>query len=458
MKLLMRHSYRAIGIFLLVLAILAASVTPLASQASDAELVLQALTVLREHYVDPLDPITLLNAAIGGIRRVLSGAGLPVDSLAALPPGLPEGEARQVFLATFTTASTQYQGPARELAYAAIRAMTESLHDSHTAFLGPEQYQERLRQQRGEPAFSGVGIILMERGGKFYVREVIPGGPAEGAGVRPLDRIVMVNGRPTSGMTISQISTLIRGPTGTTVILSIQRAGVPEPLVIPITRSPIRLPAVRAERIEQGILYLRIYGFNPGTAAQIQDAIYRLGGLQDEAMILDLRGNPGGFLNELTRVAELFLPRGTPIYQMREREMPAVTVRTRSVPLIPPWTRVSVLIDEGSASAAELLSAAFQESGRGTLVGTKTAGAVEASILIRLSDGSALSVTVARMYTGLGKRLEGEGVTPDIPVDLSDADLDAGRDSQLEAAIRIALPTPAEVTLPHRAPQLVFQF
>jgi len=448
---------RAIHVFPLVLALLLATASPLASQASDADLVLQALTVLQEHYVDPLDPVRLLNAAISGIRRALAQTGSPVDSLPDLPPGLSEGETRQAFLSLFATAAGLYRGSARDLAYSAIQAMTESLHDSHTAFLAPDQYQERVRQQRGEPAFSGVGIILMERSGKFYVREVIPGGPAEAAGVRPLDRILRVDGRSTTGMNTREISALIRGPTGTTVTLTIQRAGTPEPLEVPITRAPIRLPAARAERIDQGILYIRIYGFNPGAAAQIQEAFYRFGGVQNEAIVLDLRGNPGGFLNELTRVAELFLPQGTPLYQMRERGMPAVTVRTRAVPLIPPWVVISVLVDEGSASAAELLSAAFQESGRGTLVGTKTAGAVEASILIRLSDGSALSVTVARMFTGLGRRLEGEGVTPDVLVDLSEADLDAGRDSQLERAIHIVAPAPVQATLPFPAPRLVLQ-
>ena len=145
-----------------------------------------------------------------------------------------------------------------------------------------------------------------------------------------------------------------------------------------------------------------------------------------------------GFVHELTAVLNTLLPAGRPILQETTRGAVTRTTRTSGVPTLPSQMPLFVLIDEGSASAAELLSAALQEQGRATLVGAKTSGAVEASILVDLSDGSALSVTVLRLATGLGRRLEGVGVTPDVAAAQALADLDQGRDTQLQRALLLA--------------------
>jgi carboxyl-terminal processing protease len=318
--------------------------------------------------------------------------------------------------------------------------MAEAFNDSHTGFLTPEQNAERRRRQQGQAGFTGVGIVLMPKDGRFFVGSIIPGGPADAAGVRAFDEILQVNHIPTGGLTVDQVSALIRGPAGTPVTLTLQRAGATDPVVVTITRAPIVVPSIfRAEVLPGGVGYLRLYQFVERTGREVRAALARLREAGMRSLVLDLRGNGGGYLDELTSVFNALLPPGTPVYTERRQGGAVRVVRTTQIPLVPATLPVVVLVDDATASAAELLAAAIQESRRGVVVGTRTAGAVEASVLFDLSDGSALSVTTIRLATGGGVRLEGVGLTPDVAVELSVADLQAGVDSQLLAAVRLAL-------------------
>lgn len=428
---------------LAMLAILAAPApVSLAQGAAGTEpaLVFEALRALQTHYVDPVDVPRVLNGALDGLRQQLSQAGI-VAVLAAVPAGAPEVEARRLFAEQFA-AAVAAAGSAltpTQLSYAAIRGMTETFKDSHTGFMTPQQSQERRLRQRGQAGFTGVGIILLPKEEKFYVWAVVPGGPAEAVGVREFDRILKINDVSTAGMQVDQVSGMIRGAPGTPVTLTLQRPGVPEPVVLTITRGPIVVPSIfRAEVLEGGIGYIRLYQFVEGTARDFRAALLRLQGQRMRALVLDLRGNGGGYLHELNGVLNALLPAGLPVYtEMRQGGQTRVQ-RTSGSPLLPTTVPLYVLIDEGSASAAELLSAAVQENRRGLLVGGKTAGAVEASILVDLSDGSALSITTFRLATGRGVRLEGAGVAPDVEAILTAADLDAGTDRVLTTALRAA--------------------
>ncbi|MBI4278366.1 MAG: PDZ domain-containing protein [Armatimonadetes bacterium] len=407
------------------------------TQTNAGALVLRALQVLEETYVDPVETVPLLNQALAAARHV-NGAEVSTDQVPDLPSGLAPSEARRQFLERFgQIAAANRSVPEIQLAHAAIRAITGTFKDSHTGFLSPEQYRERIRRQRGEPGFSGIGIVLMARDGAFYVREVVPNSPAEQAGLRALDRIIRVDGKTTHGITADQISGMIRGPSGTEVVVTVQRAGAPEPLSFPIVRAPISIPSARSQMLAPDIGYVRLYQFDMGTANLVRSAVASVLDAGAQMLILDLRGNPGGFLHELNRVVEIFLPRGIPAYGLRQRGQGLVVMRTQGDPAVPPTMPLVVLVDESSASAAELLASAIQEQRRGAVIGMKTAGAVEASILVPLPDGSALSVTIARMYSGRGARLEGVGVAPDQEVQISTVDLERGQDSQLAAAIRV---------------------
>ncbi len=439
MRRLIRPSLRNLLSAVLVLVVLAPLASPPQARAADAGLVIEALRVLEVNHFKPIDPVKTLNAALASLRSRLSSAGVAVD-LPDIPAGTSEANARRMFTDRFATA--QNAGAAAgltetQLAYQAIRGMTESFQDSHTGFLTPEQNRERRQRQRGEAAFDGIGIVLMPKDGKYYVRTVLPDTPAGAAGLKEFDRIVKVNDVPTGGLTADQVSEMIRGPVGTVVSLTLQRSGVADPVVATITRAPIRQPAIyRAQVLEGGIGYIQLSQFIEGSGREFRSALGRLRANGMRALILDIRGNIGGYLNELDSVLNALLPPRVPIY-IEIQSGGTQVVRTTGSPVLPLQTPVVVLIDEGSASAAELLAAAVKENQRGTLVGEKTAGAVEVSIFVDLSDGSGLSVTVFEITTGRGMRLENVGVKPDVVATLTAYDFDTGQDRQLSWAIRL---------------------
>jgi carboxyl-terminal processing protease len=432
-----------------MLAVLAPAVAAQGAPSGSGEptLVLEALRVLQGNYVDQVDTTKALNAATEALRKALSAAGIST-ALEMIAPGASEAEARRIFTAQYGAAvSLGASLTPTQLSYAAIRGMAESFNDSHVGFLTPEANQERLNRQRGQAGFTGAGLIIRAVEGRIYVTSVIPSSPAEQAGVRDLDRILRIDNTSTEGMDVSQVSSLIRGVTGTPVTLTLQRGGSSTPVVLTITRGPIVIPSIfRVELLDGGIGYIRVSQFAQRTGAEFREAMSRLLDRGMRALIVDLRGNSGGFLHELNIVLNSVLPPGVPVYMERRRGGQERVVSTTGSPLLPARMPLTVLVDDGSASASELFSAAVQESRRGQLVGGKTAGAVEASILINLSDGSALSVTTMRLSTGRGVRLEGAGVTPDVESSMTAADFDAGTDRPLGTAMRLvrqilALPT-----------------
>lgn len=429
-------------IILVMLALLAPVAVAQTAPAANGEpsLVFEALRVLQQNYVDPVDPAKMLNAATEALRKELSAKGITVE-LTDIPASTFEADARRLFADRFTLA-TNAAGTtltSAQLAYAAIRGMTESFKDSHTGFLTPTQNQERRARQRGQSGFTGVGIILLPKEDKFYVWAVIPGGPAEAAGVRDFDRILKINDVSAANLQVDQVSGLIRGVPGTPVTLTLLRPGVADPIIVTITRAPILVPSIfKADVLDGGIGYIKLYQFVEGTARDFRVAVTKLMSQRMRALVLDLRGNGGGYLHELNGVLNAVLPNNVPVYtEMRQGGFTRVQ-RTSAAPIMPTTLPIWVLIDEGSASAAELLSAAIQENKRGQLIGEKTAGAVEASIMIDLSDGSAISVTTFRLASGRGVRLEGIGIKPDVEALLTAADVDEGNDRALSTAVRIA--------------------
>lgn len=425
-------------VFVLVVGLLPVA-TPRA-HAADAGLVIEALRQLRGRYVEPVDSVALLNGGIAGLRATLSVSGVQAE-LTDIPAGNTDAQAEAAFRARFDAAMAATGGrlTTSALAHAGIRSMTAVLRDSHTGFISAEANRERQLKLQGQAGFSGAGIVLMPREGRFYVRDVVPGSPAQASGVQQLDRIVRVDATPTTGLQVEQLSNLIRGPSGTSVSIVLDRPGRADQITVSLTRAPIQVPAIFQSRMMDGGLgYLQLYQFSSRTGAEFRDALQKLlaGGMR--ALVLDVRANSGGYVHELAIVLNALLQPGRPIYQEITRGGQTRVVRTAGAPIIPQQVPIVVLLDEASASAAELLAAALQEHGRATLLGTKSSGAVEASIVLDLSDGSALSVTILRLASGLGKRLEGIGVTPEIQVPQSTSELDQGRDSQLMRAFLLA--------------------
>ncbi len=414
----------------LAVAVLAWAV-PGAAQAADASLVFRVVELLRDEHVARPDPVQLYRAALGGVREALQRAGVtaPLADLFARD----EEHAREQFQVRFDQAVRLAAGRVteRELQFAAARAAAASLRDSHTGFITPERLAEIRRQQQNEAAFTGIGILLLSKDGKFYARLVFSGSPAQRAGLQPFDRILAIDGVSTEGMTTEQVSSRIRGPQGTTVTLTVRRATQPTPVVVSIVREPIVVPSVEWSVLDGQVGYLRLGQFNQGASARVARAVGELQQQGIRGLVLDLRGNPGGFVSELNRVAEVFLPRGVVVYTMESRDEGRRTYLTRTGPLLDPSVPVVVLVDDDTASAAELLSAALRDHGRAPLVGLRTAGAVLVSVTFPLPGAAGLSVAIARMLTPRGEELEGRGLVPDAEVDLTSADLDRGFDSQL---------------------------
>jgi carboxyl-terminal processing protease len=427
----------------LLIAAAAATAGPISSPALAAPatggLVLEAINLLDQQYVEQtlIDRVRLLSVALESMQAALSRAGIAAE-LQRIPPGTAPAEAERIFRERFDAVVAAGQGTAQALAYAAIRAMTASLNDSHTGFMSPEEFRERQARQRQAAGFSGVGMVVFPKDERFYVWEVMPNGPAARLGVRRFDRIVRINTTPTGGLTADQVVSMIRGPKGTGVTILFERAGRPAPFPVTITRAPIVVPSVFAARmVEPGIGYIYLYEFSGGSARDFRRALQQLMGQGLRALIIDLRNNSGGFLHELRSIMNIVLPAGLPVYQTTTSQGTQV-VKTDRKPVLLRTTPMVVLVNDGTASASELLTAAIVEHGRGTIIGTKTGGAVEASVVFELSDGSALSVTIQRLATGKGKRLEGTGIVPDVQLDLTAADFAAGQDAQLLRAVQVA--------------------
>jgi len=402
----------------------------------------EAYLLLVDHYAVPLDPAQLVAAGQDGMQAVLRAAGVDVSSMDPATYGT-------TVVAQFAVLQTQYQAlvarygdvvTPQALAHAAIRSMADSVGDAHTTFLSPEEYQEEQRWESGQDRYAGIGVRL--RGPQATVLEVFPGTPAERAGFQPGDTILAVNGQSTGDLKLDEIVRLVRGPVGTTVALNVQRAGGSRVDTLTLARADVSAPFVSARELPGNLGYVQLRGFpDASVATDVERAILQQQRAGVRGIVLDLRGNGGGRLAVGARLLADFVPDG-PIYQSVDRDGHREVRNVRGArPIL--TVPIAVLVDEGTASMGEIFAAAIQEHRLGRVIGSTTAGAVAASRIIALSDGSALQVSVEQVYTGAGAPLDRVGVHPDEEVAL---DLDAlrqGRDTQLEQATRYLLAAPA---------------
>ena len=307
------------------------------------------------------------------------------------------------------------------LVYGAIRGMVATL-DPHSAFLDPDEV--RLLESDTDGRFAGVGVEISMRDGWLTVLGVFPGGPAAAAGVKPGDRFLRIEGRGARDMRMDDAVRVMRGEPGTRVHVAIRREGEESDLELDLTRAIIDVPPVDARLLPGGILYVSIASFQSNTADEL-DAALDAGVRQARAsggvrgLMLDLRNNPGGLVDQAVRVCDEFLSSGV-IVSTRARggrllsESRASLLGTR-----PDWPMV-VLVNELSASAAEIVAGALHDQHRATLVGDRTFGKGSVQNIIDLPDGSALKLTIARYYTPSGGSIQARGIEPDVsaPQDL----------------------------------------
>lgn len=300
----------------------------------------------------------------------------------------------------------------KELITGAINGMLNSM-DPHSAYLTPDLYKELQMDTQGR--FGGLGIEITVRGGILTVVSPIEDTPAYRVGVKAGDQIIKIEGEFTKDMTLMQAVRKMRGPKGSQITISIRREGVPELLDFTLVRDTIRVQSVRTRTLEEGYGYVRIAQFQERSDRDVQRALEKLtsekGGIK--GLVLDLRNNPGGLLTQAVRVSDLFLDSGLIVYTegRSENQKQKYFARTEGS-----WTEfpIVVLVNEGSASASEIVAGALQDHKRGVVLGTKTFGKGSVQTILPLDDSSALRLTTARYFTPKGRSIQTTGIVPDI--------------------------------------------
>lgn len=336
-------------------------------------------------------------------------------------------------------------GPSRLIDHA-LQGMVSAL-DPFSSYLKPEEYDDMMESTEGE--FGGLGVVVTMRDGHLTVVSPMEGSPGAEAGLRSGDRIVQIDDRSTQEVGLSEAVHLLKGPPGTDVTITIKRPDSGETRELTITRELIEVPSVKdVQVIEDDIGYLRITQFNEPTA---DDLRRELEGLLDKdigALVVDVRNNPGGLLQSAVDVSSLFLPKGKLVVSTEGRtasqKQQYVTSNGSRLPENLP---VAIVVNGGSASAAEILAGSLKDWGRAVLVGEKTFGKGSVQNIIQLPDDSALRLTTAKYYTPSRKVIHEQGIEPDIVVTMSDAEQEqllrrrrSGEtevmlDSQLERAV-----------------------
>ncbi len=320
-------------------------------------------------------------------------------------------------LKTFSEVLTQVQKSyvdetkVKDLVQGAIRGMLSTL-DPHSAYMTPDMFKEMQVETKGE--FGGVGIQIGVKENRLAVIAPIEGTPAYRAGVKAGDFITKVNEETTKDLTLMDAVQKMRGPKGSKVNLTIQREGTPEPLQFTLVRDTIKIESVKSKVLDN-IGYVRLTQFQESTGRDLSKVLKQFKDQKLQSTILDLRNNPGGLLTASVEVSEQFLPGGKLIVYTKGRESKKDEWIAKGKDQMDDSPMI-ILINEGSASASEIVAGALQDYGRAVIVGTTSFGKGSVQTILPLGDGSGLRLTTAKYYTPKGRSIQSTGITPDIVV------------------------------------------
>ena len=320
-------------------------------------------------------------------------------------------------LKTFSEVLTQVQRnyvdetKVRDLVQGAIRGMLSTL-DPHSAYMTPEMYKEMQVETKGE--FGGVGIQIGVKENRLAVIAPIEGTPAYRAGIKSGDFITKVNEETTKDLTLMDAVQKMRGPKGSKINLTIQRDGTADPLQFTLVRDTIKIESVKSKVLDN-IGYIRLTQFQESTGRDLSKVLKQFKDQKLQSTILDLRNNPGGLLTSAVEVSEQFLPGGKLIVYTKGRESKKDEWIAKGKDQMDDSPMI-VLVNEGSASASEIVAGALQDYGRAVVVGTTSFGKGSVQTILPLGDGSGLRLTTAKYYTPKGRSIQSTGITPDIVV------------------------------------------
>ncbi|MCK5542966.1 MAG: S41 family peptidase [Desulfobacterales bacterium] len=301
-----------------------------------------------------------------------------------------------------------------KLVHNAIKGMVENL-DPHSTFMPPEAFEKLQDDTRGN--FSGIGIVITLQKGLLTVISPIEGTPAYEAGIQAGDVIIKIDEKSTRGMALWEAVNLMRGPKGKKIEITLVRVGTSSPIILTLKRDTIPLDSVKSTKLKPGIGYIRITNFRKDTVDHVEKALKDFGE-QDatfKGLVIDLRHNPGGLLDQAIKVSDLFLEQGKILITKgrleQDQEVFSATPNKnpRNYPII-------VLINGGSASASEIVAGALQDNGRALILGTTSFGKASVQTVIPLKDGYGIKYTIARYYTPNGRSIQAKGIEPDIVV------------------------------------------
>ncbi|MFN8791705.1 MAG: S41 family peptidase [Bdellovibrionales bacterium] len=308
----------------------------------------------------------------------------------------------------------------RKLIYGAIKGMLREL-DPHTNFMPPEMFKEFENETTGE--FGGLGIEISVQNGILTVISPIEDTPAYKAGIKAGDKIVAIDGQSTKGMSLAEASQFLRGKRGSKVVLKIVREGSDDPQDVGIVRGSVKIKSVKYTDLEDGYAYVKITSFIENTARDLERAIdeHIEKNKRMDGLLIDLRKNPGGLLDQAIKMSDMFLKEGVIVSTMgrggRDKEVVSASRKGKRTDF-----PVVILVDQYSASASEIVSGALQDNKRALIVGERTFGKGSVQSIVKLQDGSGLKLTVARYYTPKGVSIQAEGIKPDIEIEEIDAE------------------------------------
>ena len=371
---------------------------------------------------------------------------------AATAPKLPWDEVRQL-ADVMQLVKEQYVVPVDDatLLHGAIRGMLGNL-DPHSDFLDKSEYSDMEDFTSGR--YNGIGIdVGLDDGGNVIVVAPIDGSPAAKAGIQAGDAILAVDGTSTEGLTLDQASELLRGKLGSKVTLELQGQGQDQPYTVKLVRQEVKVASAHGELLQKGYGYLRISDFGddtPGAVASSMKELIRKNGTPLAGLVMDLRNNPGGLLDSAVTVADDFLDNGL-IVTAKGRAPDASLSRSATPGDLLDGAPLVVLVDAGTASAAEIVAGALKDNHRALIVGQQTFGKGSVQTVIPLPEGDAIKLTTALYYTPSGRSIQAEGIQPDVEVDalqLADQSGDDRAGPEKEASLRAHLANPTAAVAP----------